>query len=169
MEPFISPHITISCVFLYFSITSVSCDQLPIETGQWYGIDRENRHCLKCNSRSIHDEFHYIMECQFLTENRIPLRSRNLTQRTNVIKFKQSMCTLEKTKLEKLCRFIRKSTDQILSMLMLNSSCCNVNTVCTCIYVCVYLLMLFVCHVHVCVMLYYSVVTSLYHCNLCFI
>jgi hypothetical protein len=27
--------------------------QLPIETGRWNGIDRENRQCLKCNSRSI--------------------------------------------------------------------------------------------------------------------
>ena len=44
----------------------------------------------------------------FFTENRIPLISRNLTQRLNVIKFKQIVCTSEKTKLEKLCRFIRK-------------------------------------------------------------
>jgi phage anti-repressor protein len=27
--------------------------KLPIETGRWYGIDRENRQCSKCNSRSI--------------------------------------------------------------------------------------------------------------------
>jgi hypothetical protein len=31
-----------------------------------YGIDRENRLCLKYNSRSIGDELHYIIECQFL-------------------------------------------------------------------------------------------------------
>ena len=37
--------------------------KLPIETGRWNGIDRENRQWLKCNSRSIGDEFHYIMEC----------------------------------------------------------------------------------------------------------
>jgi hypothetical protein len=29
-EPFISPHITISCVFLYFSITSDSCDIISV-------------------------------------------------------------------------------------------------------------------------------------------
>ena len=39
--------------------------KLPIETGRWYGIDRENRQCLKCNSRSIGDKFNYIMECHF--------------------------------------------------------------------------------------------------------
>ena len=43
------------------------------ETGRWNGIDREDRQCLKCNSRSIGDEFHYIMECHFFTENRTHL------------------------------------------------------------------------------------------------
>ena len=75
---------------------------------RWYGIDRENRQCLKCNSRSIGDEFHYIMECHFFTENRSQLISRYLTQRPNILKFKQIMCTSEKIKLEKLCRLIRK-------------------------------------------------------------
>jgi hypothetical protein len=26
---------------------------------RWYGIDRENRQCLNCNTRSISDVFHY--------------------------------------------------------------------------------------------------------------
>ena len=91
--------------------------KLPIETGRWNGIDRENRQCLKCNSRSIGDEFHYIMECHFFTENRTQLISRYLTQRPNILKFKQIMCTSEKIKLEKLCRFIRKINQQIRSSL----------------------------------------------------
>ena len=82
--------------------------KLPIETGRWNGIDRENRQCLKCNNRSIGDEFHYIMECHFFTENRTQLISRYLTQKPNILKFKQIMCTSEKIKLEKLCRLIRK-------------------------------------------------------------
>jgi hypothetical protein len=43
------------------------------------------------------------MECQFFAENRIQLISRNFTQRPNILKFKQIMCTSEKIKLEKLC------------------------------------------------------------------
>ena len=87
----------------------ISNPKLPIETGRWYGIDRENRQCLKCNSRSIGDEFHYIMECHFFfAENRTQLISRYLTQRPTILKFKKIMCTSEKTKLEKLCSFIRK-------------------------------------------------------------
>ena len=46
-------------------------------------LDRENRQCLKCNSRSIGDEFQHIME--FRTQ----LISRNLTQRPNILKFKR--------------------------------------------------------------------------------
>ena len=85
--------------------------KLPIETARWYGIDRENRQCLKCNSRSIGDEFHYNLYYGmsfFFNENRTQLISRYLTQRPNILKFKQIMCTSEKTKLEKLCRFITK-------------------------------------------------------------
>ena len=44
----------------------------------------------------------------FFTENRTQLMSSNLTQRPNKLKFKKIMCTSEKTKLEKLCRFVRK-------------------------------------------------------------
>ena len=80
--------------------------KLSIETGRWYSIDRENRKCLKCNSRSIGDELHYIMQCHFIAENRTQLINRYLTQRPNILKFKQIVCTSEKNKLEKLCRFI---------------------------------------------------------------
>ena len=56
--------------------------KLPIETGRWYGVDRENRQRSKCNSRSK------FSECHFFAENRTQLISRYLTQRpnTNVIK-----------------------------------------------------------------------------------
>jgi hypothetical protein len=40
-----------------------------------------------------------------------------LTKRPNILKFKQIMCTSEKIKLEKLCRFIRKINQQIRSSL----------------------------------------------------
>ena len=72
--------------------------KLLIETRRWYGIDRKNRQCLKCYSRSIGDEFHFIMECKFYAENRIQLISRNLTQRPNILKFEQIMFTSRKNK-----------------------------------------------------------------------
>jgi hypothetical protein len=43
-------------------------------------------------------KFHFIMECQFFAENRIQLISRNLTQRPNILKFKQIMFTSRKNK-----------------------------------------------------------------------
>ena len=82
--------------------------KLPIETGRWYGIDREFRQCLKCNSNLLVTNFTILWNVIFFTENRTQLISRYLTQRSNILKFKQIMCTSEKTKIEKLCRFIRK-------------------------------------------------------------
>ena len=56
-------------------------------------IEGNRRLCKLCQKQEISDEFHYIMECQFFTENRTQLMSRNLTQRRNILKFKQIMCT----------------------------------------------------------------------------
>ena len=37
--------------------------KLPIETGRWFNIPRENRICKLCNSKDIGDEFHYLQKC----------------------------------------------------------------------------------------------------------
>ena len=59
-------------------------------------------------SKSIGDEFHYVMEFQFFyTENRIQLISRNRTQRSNILKFKQNVCSAEKKQLEKQSKINR--------------------------------------------------------------
>lgn len=81
--------------------------KLPIETGRWNNIDRENRVCTNCVSGCIGDEFHYIMECQFLSENRNRFICKQLTRRPNILNFKKIMCTSDKVKLEKICRLIR--------------------------------------------------------------
>jgi hypothetical protein len=33
---------------------------LSIETGRYFGVERENRTCSLCNQQEIGDEFHYI-------------------------------------------------------------------------------------------------------------
>ena len=82
--------------------------RLPIETGRWNGIERENRKCLKCNNNCIGDEYHYILECKLFENNRKKLIDKNLWQRPNILKFKEIMSCTNKFKLEKLCRFIRQ-------------------------------------------------------------
>ena len=40
--------------------------KLPIETGRWSNIPRNQRICHLCETE-IGDEYHYIMKCAFLT------------------------------------------------------------------------------------------------------
>ena len=37
---------------------------MPIETGRWIGLAREDRLCTLCNSNEIGTEFHYMYVCQ---------------------------------------------------------------------------------------------------------
>ena len=37
--------------------------KIPIETGRWYNINKENRKCTKCSDNLIGDEFHYLFVC----------------------------------------------------------------------------------------------------------
>ena len=43
---------------------------LPIETGRWKNIERENRLCHLCNCNKLGDEYHYMFECIAFTEQR---------------------------------------------------------------------------------------------------
>ena len=47
-------------------------NKLPIETGRWTNIDRNLRKCKLCNSGTVGNEFHYVMECCFFDFYGIP-------------------------------------------------------------------------------------------------
>jgi hypothetical protein len=81
--------------------------KLPIETGRWNNIDRINRICTKCDSITIGDEYHYIMECEHFSSFRNRFIVTNLRETPNIPKFKQIMSAYQKQNLEKLCKFIR--------------------------------------------------------------
>ena len=36
---------------------------LCIETGLYYGINRNNRNCIMCDLNVVEDEFHFILQC----------------------------------------------------------------------------------------------------------
>lgn len=40
--------------------------QAPYSTDRWNNIVRHYRLCLLCNENDIADEFHYILECNYL-------------------------------------------------------------------------------------------------------
>ena len=44
--------------------------RLPIEIDRWQGIERKNRTCNICNKNEIGDEFHYILQCPSLHDDR---------------------------------------------------------------------------------------------------
>lgn len=41
----------------------ICAHNLNIETGRYYNIDRKDRLCIYCNTSSIEDEFHFLLEC----------------------------------------------------------------------------------------------------------
>ena len=82
--------------------------KLPIETGRWFGIPREQRICTLCDFHKIGDEFHYVFECtqKEIKEARIKYFSNSFTCRPNIEKFKLLFTTTNCSALKKLCKFL---------------------------------------------------------------
>ena len=60
------------------SITAqLRCGILPlaIETGRWYGVDYNLRHCKLCNSGEVENEEHFVFLCNYFDEERAYLMS----------------------------------------------------------------------------------------------
>ena len=82
-------------------------NKLPIETGRWQNVPRENRKCNLCNSGDIGDEFHYIFTCSSLMDSRRQFLKAYYTNRPNILKFKSLMNSSNPLILNNLCKFIR--------------------------------------------------------------
>ena len=76
---------------------------LTIETGRWRNILRENRTCNLCNCGILGDEYHYIMECSALNEERKRFLPKYYPCNENTLKFSTQMCTRKPVLLQKLC------------------------------------------------------------------
>ena len=75
------------CKFRCFS------NNLPIETGRFFNIDRSERYCNLCNVNKLGDEFHYLFKCTFFNNVRAKYLPRNICNNPNVLKFKELMNT----------------------------------------------------------------------------
>ena len=55
-----------------FNFCKFRCDghRLPVETGRWHNVSRADRLCHLCDSADIGDEFHYIISCNYLKQER---------------------------------------------------------------------------------------------------
>ena len=81
--------------------------RLPVETGRWQNLSRSDRLCHLCDSSDIGDEYHYIMSCSALKEERKNLLPHYCNVRPNTYKFCQLLNSSDIVVLEKLCRFIK--------------------------------------------------------------
>ena len=81
--------------------------RLPIETGRWQAIERSDRRCNLCNCSEIGDEYHYILQCQYLVNDRKHFINSYFRSRINVVKFGQLFQSNNKTLLMNLCKFIK--------------------------------------------------------------
>ena len=80
---------------------------LPIELGRWQNIERNNMICLLCDTNTIGDEIHYILQWRYFDQNRKNLIPRYSRNRPNVLKFKNIMTVTKKLDLLKLCIMIK--------------------------------------------------------------
>ena len=81
--------------------------RLPIEIGRWQGIERQNRTCNICDKNEIGDEFHYVLQCPSLHDDRRRLLDSTYLTRVNVLKFANLFQSRNKIKLRHLCKFIK--------------------------------------------------------------
>ena len=79
---------------------------LPIETGRWNQIARDERLCHICNAE-ISDEYYYIMICKNLADLRVSYISRYFHMHPNTLKFEQLMNTTNQKALKKITTFIK--------------------------------------------------------------
>ena len=89
--------------------------KLPIENGRWQNIPREQRKCPLCRV-AIGDEYHYVMECSSLLTDRTLLIDKKYLTNLNVLKFNAIMNQKQKSKLRKLCQFIRIINEKLDSL-----------------------------------------------------
>lgn len=87
--------------------------KLPIETGRWKNVPRENRNCKLCNSGDIGDEFHYIFKCSKFNHDREKNLKPYYLNRPNILKFHDLMNTRNISMLNHLCKFIRLINKQL--------------------------------------------------------
>ena len=88
--------------------------KLPIETGRWNNIARENRKCQLCQENQIGDEFHYIMRWSYFHDKRESCIEKRYLTRINVLKFKEIISSKTQSKLRKLCQLIRNINSSLL-------------------------------------------------------
>lgn len=92
--------------------------KLPIETGRWFNISRENRTCKLCICNEIGDEFHYLFNCSdiCITDARNMYLPKYYISNPNVLKFEALFNISNKKQLIKICKFINTIIERVSSL-----------------------------------------------------
>ena len=85
--------------------------KLPIETGRYTRIPRNERVCKMCNSGQLGDEFHFCLECPALKELRNTFLPANSYKRPNVVNFGRILNIKNKITLVNIAKFIKFGLD----------------------------------------------------------
>ena len=84
--------------------------KLPVERGRYQSIERMNRNCDLCDTHSVGDEYHFIMECKSLSTLRSKYFPQYYCKHNSAIKFRQLMGSKDKKLLIKLAKFIKDAS-----------------------------------------------------------
>jgi hypothetical protein len=80
---------------------------LPVQKLKYSGIVRQNRRCNLCTENELGDEFHYLLTCPFFQEERNLYVKKYYYKHTNVLKFKELLCTVNAKQTANLVKFIK--------------------------------------------------------------
>ena len=92
------------------ALTKFRCGnhRLPVVTGRFNGIERQNRICTLCNLNKIGDEFHYLFECPKLESNRKKYIKAYYRIRPNTFKMCQLFNSESSKELLNLAKFAKE-------------------------------------------------------------
>ena len=88
--------------------------RLPIQTGRWNDVPRNERLCTKCNLGDIGDEFHYALVCPFFNEFRKKYIPCKFWKYPNIVRFKLLFDTSNKNVLIKLAYFTKEIRNKMV-------------------------------------------------------
>ena len=82
-------------------------NRLPIISGRYEGIPRSSRLCTLCSVGLIGDEFHYMFQCEYFTEERKVFIPKKYINRPNTLKMNELFNTKNMKVLFKLAKFVK--------------------------------------------------------------
>ena len=80
--------------------------KLPIVTGRYQGIERDDRICSLCDRHQLGDEFHYLFECNFFAAERKKYLRPFYRVRPNTLKMCKLMNNQNRNELSNLVSFV---------------------------------------------------------------